>query len=229
MNQTQIRREAATKESQIIEWEKYPDYLLLKNEPVENLHHQLLASALREVLEIEGLITSKVLVGANLGICVTVNGRYVLKAPDWFYIPNVLPVEPGEIRRTYTPNLEGEIPAMVMEFISDRDQGEYSIRLSYPYGKFYFYEKILQVPVYAIFEPNGAILEVRNLVDGEYKLQERDSNGLFWIEALELYLGVWYGTKAGETRFWLRWWDESNRMLLWAVERMEASRKEARG
>ena len=94
--------------------EKYPDYLLLENEPVENLHHQLLAWPLREVLEIEGLITSTMLVDANFGICVTVNGRFVLKAPDWFYIPHVLSVEPGAIRRTYTPNLEGEIPAVVI-------------------------------------------------------------------------------------------------------------------
>jgi hypothetical protein len=43
------------------------------------------------------------------------------------------------------------IPAIVLEFISETEGGEYSINPHYPYGKWYFYERILQVPVYGIF------------------------------------------------------------------------------
>jgi hypothetical protein len=43
-----------------------------------------------------------------------------------------------------------------------------------------------------------------------------------------LFLGVWHGTKAEVTSYWLRWWDESGNLLPWGVERVEPSRQEGR-
>ena len=40
-----------------------------------------------------------------------------------------------------------------------------------------------------------------------------------------LFLGVWQGTKAERTGYWLRWWDESGEMLLWGVEMVEKERQ----
>ncbi len=97
------------------------------------------------------------LIASNFGLCATVNNQTVVKAPDWVYIPSVKPIASGEIRRSYTPHLEGEIPAIVLEFISETEGGEYSINPHYPYGKWYFYEQILQVPVYGIFQPTSKI------------------------------------------------------------------------
>lgn len=47
-------------------------------------------------------------------------------------MPSVLPAEPGEIRRSYTPNAEGEAPAVVMELLSDYEEFEYSVKPTYP-------------------------------------------------------------------------------------------------
>ena len=206
-----------------IKWEKLPADFKLPDEPVENLHHPLLASALREMLDLAGFITPDMLIGSNFGICATVNGKIVIKAPDWFYVPSVLPVPVGVIRRSYTPHTEGEVPAVVMEFLSDTEQGEYSSKSTYPYGKWYFYERILRVPVYIIFDSHEGTLEVHFLYSGHYELQQPDANQRYWIESMGLFLGVWHGTKSQVTGYWLRWWDASAQMLLWGEERVQQS------
>ncbi len=80
-------------------------------------------------------------------------GRVVIKAPYWVYIANVQPLPSAENRRSYTARAEGDVPALVMEFLSDRDNGEYSSRPNSPYGKWWFYERIVKVPKYVIFDP----------------------------------------------------------------------------
>ena len=78
----------------------------------------------------------------------------VVKAPDWAYIPQIN-VPRQEIKRSYTPKLQGDIPVIVMEFLSDTEGGEYSIKPTYPPGKWFFYEQVLEVPNYIIFEPDS--------------------------------------------------------------------------
>jgi Uma2 family endonuclease len=210
-----------------VSWEKLPEDYPLSEEPVENTSQPLLAAPLRESLEFIGFLTPERLIASNLGICVTVNGKTLVKAPDWLYVPRVLPLDPQGTRRSYTPRVEGDILAVVMEFLSETDGGEYSARPFYPYGKLWFYERILQVPVYVIFEPEGGTLEVRQLVEGLYQLQEPDENGRYWIASMNLYLGIWHGTKAERTGYWLRWWDENGNLLLWGTERLEQERQRA--
>lgn len=140
-----------------VSWEKLPEDYPLPDEPVENTSQPLLAAALRESLELIGFLTPERLVASNLGICATVNGRTIVKAPDWFYVPR-LPLDTQRARRSYTPGVEGDILAVVMEFLSETDGGEYSARPFHPYGKLWFYERILQVPLYVIFEPEGGTL-----------------------------------------------------------------------
>ncbi len=210
-----------------ITWEKLPDDFILDEEPVENIDQPLLAAALREILEIAGLIVTGILVAPNMGICATVDSKLVIKAPDWFYARNVQPLSSQEIRRSYTPNLEGEVPAIVMEFLSASPNDEYSIKPTYPPGKWFFYEQVLRVPIYALFEPAAGVLEVYQLNSSErYQVQQADSNNRYWIEGIGLFLGVWQGTKAERTGYWLRWWDESGEMLLWGAEMVERERQE---
>ena len=210
-----------------ITWEKLPADFILDEEPVENIDQPLLAAALREILEIAGFIVAGILIAPNMGICATLNDKLVIKAPDWFYARNVQPFPNQEIRRSYTPNLEGEIPAIVMEFLSASPNDEYSIKPSYPPGKWFFYEQVLRVPIYAIFEPAAGVLEVYQLNSSErYQAQQADVNGRYWVAGVGLFLGVWQGTKAERTGYWLRWWDESGQMLLWGVEMVEREREE---
>jgi len=224
MTQT-LSKQIAIKTQYTVTWEKLPDDFKLPDDPVENIDQPLLAAALREALDLAGFILAEMLIASNFGLCAKVNEKTVVKAPDWVYIPSVLPPAAGEIRRSYTPNAEGEVPAVVMEFLSDDHEAEYSIKPTYPYGKWWFYEQILQVPVYAIFEPKSGRLEVYKLISGKYELQA--DGGRYSLESMGLFLGVWEGEKSQRRGYWLRWWDENGNLLLWGAERVEQERLRA--
>lgn len=200
-------------------WELLPKDYILPDDPVESILQPLLAEALSEALDLAGLISSSMMIATNMALTVKIDGQTVVKAPDWFFVPKVFPIEQGIIRRSYTPHREGEIPAIVMEFVSNTDGGEYSSRPHPPYGKLWFYERIVKVPIYVIFEADSALLEVRQLnSEGIYEILSPDENGRFWLEPLKLYLGTWHGTKREETADWLRWWDTEGNLLLWGNE-----------
>ncbi|MDJ0732903.1 MAG: Uma2 family endonuclease [Nostocaceae cyanobacterium] len=201
-----------------VSWEKLPDDFILDDEPVDNINQPALAAALTESLELSGKLPNNALTTTNYGICATLNQKFVVKAPDWGYVPSIL-VTREEVKRSYTPRLQGDIPVIVMEFISDTEGGEYSSKPTYPPGKWFFYEQILQVPNYAIFEPDTGVLEVYHLDDsGQYRLQTADGNHRYWIAEINLFLGIWEGSRENRTGYWLRWWDENGELLLWGSE-----------
>ena len=207
-----------------VTWEKLPSDFELPDDPVENLEHPTLAAGLRYLLEAAGLITESVLVASNFGIAAKVAGKTVVKAPDWVYVPYVKPSE--EKRKSYTPHAEGDVPSVVMEFLSDSDNGEYSVKPTSPYGKWWFYEQILKVPRYVIFDPSSGWLEVYQLKGDRYTPQPADASGRYWIPGVNLFLGVWEGTQQQRTGYWLRWWDGDGKMLLWWSEKSALDRQQ---
>ena len=216
----------ATQDYQIT-WEKLPDDYVLPDDPVDNINQPSLAAALTESLEITGRLPENAITPTNYGICATMNGRIVIKAPDWAYVPRIR-VPREDVKRSYTPQLQGELPVIVMEFISDTDGTEYSIKPTYPPGKWFFYERILKVPNYLILEPDSGSLEVYQLYQSEqYILQAPDENNRYWVAEMNLYLGLWQGTRENRTGYWLRWWDEQGHLLLWGSELAEQERQRA--
>jgi len=210
-----------------ITWEPLPANFILPDDPVENIQQPALAAALTDALGASGYIQPEMLIGSNLGLVATVNKKIVVKAPDWFYVPQVHSVPEGVIRRSYTPNTDGAAVTIVMEFLSEAEGGELSIRSTPPYGKLHFYEQILQVPTYVTYDPYDSSLEVRYLQDGRYILHPVDDQGRLWIPQLELYLGIWSGERLGQTMNWLRWWDKSGNLLLWSSEQAAQERQTA--
>ncbi|MBD2135659.1 MULTISPECIES: Uma2 family endonuclease [unclassified Sphaerospermopsis] len=210
-----------------ITWEKLPDDYILPDDPVDNIYQPTQAAALTESLQLAGKLAANCLITTNYGICATVNGKIVVKAPDWAYIPEIRTTK-QEIFRSYTPQLQGDIPVIVMEFISDTDGTEYSSKPTYPPGKWFFYERILKVPNYIIFEPDRGDLEVYRLDKNseQYQIETPDQNQRYWIEEIKLYLGIWEGTRENLTTKWLRFWDEQGNLLLWSSELVEQKRQE---
>jgi hypothetical protein len=188
---------------------------------VDNNLQPLLAEALRESLELAGLFLESMLIATNFGICATVADKTVVKAPDWVYISEVKPLSDGVIRRSYTPNVDGDRPLIVLEFISETEGTEYSINPHYPYDKWHFYERILQVPLYGIFHPKTGELDLFRLM---YEPQPTDENKRFWIAEMNLFLGAWDGRRSQLSTTWLRWWDQSGNLLLWGKEIVEQER-----
>ncbi|MDY7016357.1 MAG: Uma2 family endonuclease [Cyanobacteriota bacterium] len=210
-----------------ITWEKLPDDFVLPDDPVDNINQPLLAAALTDSLETAGLLSATTLTPTNYAICATLNGQTVVKAPDWAFIRG-LRVPREEVIRSYTPQLQGEIPVIVMEFLSDPEGHEYSVKPTYPPGKWFFYEQILKVPNYVLFDPADGALEVYRLDEsGRYRLQKADANERYAIAELNLFLGVWPGTRGERTGPWLRWWNVQGALLLWASEWAEQERQRA--
>ncbi|WP_417063966.1 Uma2 family endonuclease [Nodularia spumigena] len=209
-----------------ITWEILPEDFILDDEPVDNVNQPSLAAALTESLQLAGKLPENALATTNYGICATVNDKIVVKAPDWAYVPKIT-VPREQIKRSYTPHKQGEIPSVVMEFLSDTDGSEYSNKLTYPPGKWFFYEQVLQVPNYLIFEPDNGVLEVHRLHEsGKYQLRSSDENNRYWLEEMELFIGVWSGKRENRQGYWLRWWDKEGNLLLWGFELVEQERRE---
>ncbi len=61
----------------------------------------------------------------------------------------------------------------------------------------------------------------------QYILQEPDENQRYWIAEMNLYLGVWQGTRENRTGKWLRWWDEQGNLLPWGSELTQQERERA--
>lgn len=194
----------------VVTWDSLPADYVLPDDPVghilaDDIQQPKLAAALNDALAEAGLFKPETLVASNFALVAAVNRKTVVKAPDWLYVPDANPVADGVIRRSYTPHREGGPVAVVMEFLSDEDNSELSVRSTYPYGKLYFYEQILKVPSYCVFDPyNGASLEVRQLEGDRDINQEPNEQGQFWIESIGLFLGIWVGERLGETTAWLR-------------------------
>lgn len=223
----QISNTPSSQATPRITWEALPADYKLPDDPVENLQQPLLAAALTDALSANHRIRLEMLIVSNFGLVATVNKKIVVKAPDWLYVPRVNPVAEGMIRRSYTPNLEGDRVAVVMEFLSDEEGGELSVRSTPPYGKLYFYEQILQVPTYVTYDPYESQLAVRCLHEGRYVVQSPSSEGRIYIPELDLWLGIWHGERLGNQIDWLRWWDGSGNLLLWSAEQAEQERQRA--
>ncbi|MEM7797208.1 MAG: Uma2 family endonuclease [Cyanobacteria bacterium P01_C01_bin.118] len=210
-----------------IRWEKLPKHYVLPDDPVDNISQPFIAAALSESLSIAGRISETALITTNYGLCATVNEKTVVKSPDWAFIPHIT-VPRADIERSYTPYLDGDPPIVVMEFLSATEGGEYSIKATYPPGKWFYYERILKVPYYVIFNPTSGSLEVYRLDDANgYQLQMPDNNNRYWIDNMGLSLAVWEGIRENRPGYWLRWWDDQGNLLLWGNELSSQERQRA--
>ena len=208
-----------------VKWEKLPQDYILPDDPVDNIAQTALAEALSDSLDVAGYLGETSFTCTNYGICAVVDGKIVVKAPDWAYVAQTW-VSRETIERSYTPKLQGEIPKIVMEFLSETEGTEYSIKPTYPPGKWFFYEQVLQVPHYVIFNIATGELEVYRLNSSQvYEIQQPDEDGRYWITGLNLYLGVWEGSRRHRTGYWLRWWNEQEELLLWGTELAQKERE----
>ena len=72
-----------------------------------------------------------------------------------------------------------------------------------------------------IFNPEVGELEVYTLKDSRYEREQPTDKGLYWLDSLGLFIGVWQGERFGSTEFWLRWSDRVGELLPCGIEIIE--------
>jgi Uma2 family endonuclease len=146
-------------------------------------------------------------------------------APDWFYVPNVSPLINGQIRRSYVLWREILPPLIVVEFVSgdgteERDRTPFT-------GKFWIYEQFIRPAFYAIYEVQRGKVEVYHFVDGRYEPVPANTWGGCIIAPLNAALGIWQGRYQEQELPWLRWYDQTGKVLPTSEERAETERQRA--
>ena len=226
MAATPARPQAQLAPKPEIVWKKLPEDFVLPDDPVDHLNQPAIAAALTDSLFLAGYLSGTAETTTNYGICAQVDGKPVVKAPDWAWIPAIA-TSKLEIERSYTPVLEGELPFVVMEFLSEKGISEYSVKPSYPPGTWFYYERILKIPNYVIFHPKNGVIEFYKISEeGLYELQMPHQD-LYWLAEADLFLGAWKGTHQDRFGWWLRWWNVDRQMLLWGEELIAQEREKA--
>jgi Putative restriction endonuclease len=95
-----------------------------------------------------------------------------------------------------------------------------------PPTKWYVYEQVLRVPYYVVFDRYDNQLRVFRLVGSRYEPMEL-AEPRFWLDELELGLGVWAGVYQGTEGLWLRWYDRAGAWLATPAERAEQESQRA--
>jgi Uma2 family endonuclease len=158
------------------------------------------------------------------------------KRPDWFVVVGGSRFYRGrdyrgqDLRQSYVIWDEGVSPLLVVELLSEgtesEDLGRTLRKVGNPPTKWEVYEQILQVPYYATFDERNSEFRRFRLRDGQYT-ELRDEDTRFWIEELQLGLGIWYGSYQRIEKDWLRWYDAEGRWLLTQEEQTEQERLRA--
>jgi hypothetical protein len=209
----------------IMTWELLPADFILPDDPVDNIHQPSISAAITESLLLADLLPENALACTDYAIIATVDGTTIAKAPDWAYIAKItVPIE--DVNRSYTPHLQGEVPTIVLEFLSETDGTEYSIKPANPMGKWYYYERVLKVPYYGIFEPLSGDFQMYVLGEsGCYNRLPIEESGRYWIPPMNLSIAAWKGKRQNRSGYWLRWWDADGNLLPWATEKVEQERQ----
>ena len=159
------------------------------------------------------------------------NNPTLYKRPDWFAVVGVDRLyNKIDSRSSYVVWDEQVNPIVVVELLSPgtekEDLGETVREINKPPTKWEVYEQILKIPYYVIYDKYSKKFMVFQLMRGYY--EELDiTEGIIWMEAIQLYLGLWYGNYDGLTREWLRWFDGSKNLIPLEKEETLAQKQRA--
>jgi Uma2 family endonuclease len=153
------------------------------------------------------------------------------KRPDWFGVIGVPRLYAGhDLRLSYVMWQERIIPLIVVELLSPgtekEDLGQTTRAAHEPPTKWEVYERILQVPYYAVFSREADELRFFKLGDAGYT-EVNGHGGRCWLPEAGLGLGLWYGSYHGCERLWLRWYDAQDDWIPTLDESLEQERQRA--
>jgi len=172
---------------------------------------------LEETFHPIGYPRDQIFMGTDLNVYYDPRHPQWYKRPDWFAVLGVSQLyEEQDLRLSYVLWQEGVDPFIVVELLSPgtekEDLGQTLREVNQPPTKWEVYERILKIPYYVVFDRYTDHLRVFMLQGDRYAEQTLEASR-FWIDSIELGLGLWQGMYQGIHRQWLRWFDRDGNWL----------------
>ncbi|QLE57821.1 Uma2 family endonuclease [Nostoc sp. TCL26-01] len=190
--------------------------------------HRIQADLLTETCQPANYSPTEILLASDLNLYY--DPRYPLwyKRPDWYMVVGVNnPQQQQDLRLSYVIWQEGIDPFLIVELLSpgteQDDLGQTLREVNKPPTKWEVYEHILRVPYYVVYdryENNFRAFKINGTRYQPISLPEQR----FWLEELDMGLGLWQGDYQQTTGLWLRWYDQAG-WLPTLKERTEQERQ----
>lgn len=200
-------------------------------EPGLDEFHLLQSQLLSETFAPSNYSPDEIFTAIDLNLYYDVHHPLRYKRPDWFAVVGHSRLyEQRDSRLSYVIWQEGVAPIVVVELISPgterEDLGQTLRGSDRPATKWEVYEQILRVPYYIVYDRYRHEVQFFQL-QGSHYVRATPVDLKFWIEDLQLGLGLWEGTYRGIERSWLRWYDAEGNWIPLERELTERERQRA--
>jgi Uma2 family endonuclease len=186
---------------------------------------------------------TQIFCGSDLNLYYDIRHPFWYKRPDWFGVVGVPRLyDDVDLRLSYVVWQEGINPFVVVELLSPgtekEDLGEteeepptqgngHAQIDERPPRKWDVYENILRIPYYVVFSRYTDRWRVFRLQGNRYQELELPESR-FWVDELNIGLGLWQGEYLGIDRLWLRWYDDRGNWIPTEAEEARQQAEEAR-
>ncbi|WP_392535698.1 Uma2 family endonuclease [Nostoc sp. C117] len=188
--------------------------------------HCIQADLLTETCQPLTYPSGEILLASDLNLYYDPRHTLWYKRPDWYMVLGVPSAsQQQDLRLSYVIWQEGVVPFLIVELLSpgteQEDLGKTLREVNQPPTKWEVYESILRVPYYVIYDRYENHLRVFQLIGTRYQAISLPENR-FWLEELELGLGLWQGSYQQTAGLWLRWYNATG----WVPTRREQAEQE---
>jgi Uma2 family endonuclease len=173
--------------------------------------HLMQANLLTQTCQPPNYLAEQILLASDLNLYYDERHTLWYKRPDWYMVLGVISAsQQQDLRLSYVIWQEKINPFLVVELLSpgteQEDLGETLREVNQPPTKWEVYERILRIPYYVVYDRYENHLRIFQLIGTRYQAVSLTENR-FWLEELELGLGLWPGTYQQTTGLWLRWYN----------------------
>jgi Uma2 family endonuclease len=173
--------------------------------------HRIQADLLTQTCRPANYLSEEILLASDLNLYYDPRHPLWYKRPDWYMVLGVAGAgQQQDLRLSYVVWQEGIDPFLVVELLSpgteQEDLGKTLREVNQPPTKWEVYERILRVPYYVVYDRYENYLRIFKIMGTRYEAVTLSENR-FWLEELELGLGLWQGTYQQTAGLWLRWYD----------------------
>ncbi|MGH1397187.1 MAG: Uma2 family endonuclease [Trichormus sp.] len=173
--------------------------------------HCIQADLLTETCQPPNYSPEGILLASDLNLYYDPRHTLWYKRPDWYMVlgvPNAS--QQQNLRLSYVIWQEGVTPFLIVELLSpgteQEDLGTTLREVNKPPSKWEVYEQILRVPYYVVYDRYENNLRAFRLNGTRYEAISLTEKR-FWLEELELGLGLWQGIYQQTNGLWLRWYN----------------------